>query len=398
MNNGILIRYGEIWLKKGRRDAFLDLLKNNVKASFDSMEGLELKWPRGRLLVRATDEIDGRPVPLGEREAELVDALQRVPGIDSFSPVTLCDSSLEEVEGLVVKFADQAHKMACQPGSFRVDTNRADKRIEFTSPELNRRFGSAASEKLPGWRVQLKGPDLSIGVELHPAMTCVFREKIPGAGGLPVGGLGRGLHLLSGGIDSPVAAWRAARRGLALSGLHFFSHPHSPGAARENVKTLARKIRPWVGEYPLYMCDLGPFQRHCRDQAPSNTLVVLYRRHMMRVAHFLAGKLGAKCLVTGDSLGQVASQTVENIGVIQAVTELPVLRPLLCMDKHEIILGAKKLGTYKNSILAFPEACSLFVPKNPETKARLKVIENIEEYLDWEAYVETCAETIELVS
>ncbi len=396
MANGILIRYGEIWLKKGRRDLFQKKLLNNVRAACKQVGSFRVTAPYGRMLVTSMDEVEpGIPAPLGGNERRLIRAVARVFGIESVSPVQICARTMESFTDHVREMIPDLVKAHPRAATFRVRVNRADKRFPGTSESIARNLGSVAGEMMPHLRVNLGKPDVVIGVEIHPDFGCVYGEHVPGVGGLPVGTSGRSVLLLSGGIDSPVAGWLAAKRGLSVDALYFHAAPHVSAQSLEKVRSLARQLVPALGRVHLHVAHFAAFQEHCRDLAPSKWLVLLYRRQMMRVANRVAERIGAGALVTGETLGQVASQTVANMGVVEAASERPVLRPLVCYDKLETVALAEEIGTYEISILPHDDCCSLFVDPHPETKGSVKRAEKIEERLDWEGHLEQIVDGIE---
>jgi thiamine biosynthesis protein ThiI len=281
-------------------------------------------------------------------------------------------------------------------GSFRIQTKRGDKTFPLTSPEINAAVGAAVKDKA-GSRVDLDAPDLTISIEILPQAAFFGFGKIPGAGGLPVGVSGRLVCLISGGIDSPVAACRMMRRGCRLSFVHFHSSPYLDKTSQEKVKELVKLLTRYQFSSRLYLVPFGEIQRQIVATVARPLRVVLYRRMMIRIAEAIASQEKGKGLVTGESLGQVASQTLENLAVIENTASLPILRPLVGMDKQEIIDQARKIGTFEISTIPDQDCCQLFVPRHPATKARLSDVEQAESHLDLPVLVDLGTEGAEVV-
>ncbi len=373
-------RYHEIALKGRNRWRFVDQLKRNLRGAF---AGIELGAMRGggpRLIVELPDDA---PDALVAERAALVFGLQNF-SISRRTPL--------DVEALKREAVAAASKHLGR--SFAVRTRRADKRFELNSMEIDRIVGAEVAGAL-GLKVDLSNPDFTIAIEIMTGAAYVAVGKTPGAGGLPVGIAGRAMALLSGGIDSPVAAWRMMRRGLRLDFVHFHSYPLVSPASREKAADLAAHLTRYQGHSTLMLVPFADLQREIVAGALRPLRVVLYRRLMMRIATALARRAGATALVTGESLGQVASQTLENLAVIEEAAGMPVLRPLLGMDKNEIIEQARALGTFETSIIPDQDCCSLFVPAHPETRANLAEVEQAESRFDVERMVSAAVEAAE---
>jgi thiamine biosynthesis protein ThiI len=268
--------------------------------------------------------------------------------------------------------------------SFKVESNRRDKSFPHPSPEISRQVGGRVAMET-GLPVDVHNPAQVIRVEVGDQASFVFSQLIPGPGGLPVGTAGHASLLLSGGIDSPVAGWYAMRRGCTLSAIYFHSFPYTGDKTREKVVDLARRLAMWHGPLTVHVVHFTEVQKALRASGPAELAVVLYRRMMMRAASLIAAGEGAKALITGENLGQVASQTLDNLGVIEDAATLPVLRPLITFDKSEIIERAERIGTYQLSIQPYDDSCSLFVPKHPATRARVIDAQRAESALDVDA-------------
>jgi thiamine biosynthesis protein ThiI len=371
MRSAILCRYGEIFLKSGNRKQFERALQRNVAGALSGMSGASVEMPHGRIVVQ---------VPSGEVE-EACARLQRVFGLVSLSVATVVPPQIEAIVAAGVAAAREAASPT-RPASFKVESRRSDKRFPLPSPEISRLVGAGVVEAT-GLAVDVHSPALRIGVEVAPARAFVYAGVRPAPGGLPVGSSGRGLLLLSGGIDSPVAGWLAAKRGLALDAVYFHSPPFVGEKSRDKVITLARILaNNWQAIDSLTVVGFTDVQQQLRDAGPADLGVVLYRRMMMRIADQLADELRASALITGENLGQVASQTIQNMAVIQAAARHLVLRPLATYDKVETTNLARRIGTYETSILPFQDCCSLFLPPHPVTSARPQDAERAEAGLD----------------
>jgi thiamine biosynthesis protein ThiI len=383
----ILCRYGELFLKLGNRPRFEQQLLSNVRAALGGLPGVEVSAPHGRIFVRA-------PAELLE---EACNRVGRVFGLVSFSPARQVPLDLEVMSATAVQEASAAlERDPALRRSFRIEARRSDKSFPLTSQQLGVRLG-ADVQKATGVAVDLEDPALVVGVEVGRDSAHVFVETRPAPGGLPVGSSGKALLLLSGGIDSPVAGWLAAKRGLALEAVYFHSPPFVGEKSRDKVVQLARALGRWNALRTLHVVRFTDAQKRLREAGPAELAVVLYRRMMMRTADLIADRVRAQALVTGESLGQVASQTVTNMGTIEAASRKLVLRPLVTYDKQETITLARRIGTYDLSILPYEDCCALFVPPHPSTGARPADLERAEAHLDVAAEATALAETVETV-
>jgi thiamine biosynthesis protein ThiI len=334
----------------------------------------------GRLLAEVPDEAD---------PAEVRRRVSGVFGVAWFGRAAVTDPSLEAIEQAVDRLVG-----ACEFSSFGVRSRRVDKRFPMRSSDLNAHLGARVVEAT-GARVDLNQPDLWI--EPHILSDCVLlpMEKIPGPGGLPVGSGGKAVALISGGIDSPVAAWAMARRGLELYYVHFHSAPFTSSASQQKVRDVVRRLAWCQRRTTLFLVPFGELQQVLVRDAPAEPRIVLYRRFMLRVAERLAERTGSLALITGDSLGQVSSQTLGNLDTINRAASLPVFRPLIEMDKSEIIRRAQEIGTYETSIEPDEDCCSYLMPRQPATWTRPDPIEAIENKLDVKGMVEDALERVE---
>src|SRR3954465_4580750 len=362
----VVIHYKELALKGKNRPWFIQLLVRNLKTALAGLHVASVRSAMGRI------ELELRPDSPWE---EVRERLGRIFGLANFSHAShgpqdfraLADKILAEIGDLT-------------PTSFRVSATRSDKRLPFTSPQVEREIGGMIWEAKQ-WGVDLSNPALTIHIEMLPAEAFYFFGKEPGAGGMPSGTGGRIACLLSGGIDSPVAAYRLMRRGCKVQLIHFHSYPILSRASQEKVREIASRLTTHQVLSRLMLFPFGELQQQVVLGVPPELRVVIYRRLMLRIAERLARKGGAQALVTGEVVGQVASQTLENMTAIAAATTLEILRPLVGMDKDEITAEARRIGTYPISIIPDQDCCTLFTPKHPATRARLADVERAEEAL-----------------
>ncbi|MBF6570024.1 MAG: tRNA 4-thiouridine(8) synthase ThiI [Candidatus Binataceae bacterium] len=376
-------RYHEIALKGRNQWRFVDQLKRNLRSIFGGIALGAIRSEGPRLLVELPGEVDDETI--AQRAALLF-------GLQNFS---VCRLAPLEIEALTKEAVAAARR---EPGkSFEVRTRRAEKRFPLNSMEIDRIVGAEVVKQL-GLRVDLGRPDFTISIEILPNAAYIAAGKRQGAGGLPVGVAGRAMALLSGGIDSPVAAHRMMRRGLRLDFVHFHSYPLVTAASREKAADLAAHLTRFQGHSTLMLVPFAEVQREIVAGTLRPLRVVLYRRFMLRIATALARAQGASALVTGESLGQVASQTLVNMTVIEQAAGLPILRPLVGMDKNEIVDQARALGTFETSILPDQDCCTLFMPAHPETRADLAEVQRIEQRFDIDRMVADTVRATEKMS
>ncbi len=383
----VLVRYGELALKGGNRRDFESALGRNMRAALRQISNARIDRLQGRYLV--TPET---------RVAEAARRLQDVFGIKSVSPAWSVASDPETI--VTQARAVVADALARRPGTrevtFRVSTRRADKRFPLSSIDFDRLVADRIIPTEPRLRVQLVRPELNLGIDVRDEKTFVFIDRLPGPGGLPVGTLGRALCLLSGGIDSPVAAWMSMKRGLSMSYITYHSYPFIGDSAKLKVIELVRALARYQQHSRLYVVPFADIQTAIRDAAPEGYRTILYRRMMQRIATRVAERFGLSALVTGDSLGQVASQTLENIACISAAAGMNVLRPLIGFDKDETIELARKIGTFDISSKSEPDCCSLFMPSHPILRGKTEICDAVEARLDVEAQVARAVASVEI--
>jgi tRNA uracil 4-sulfurtransferase len=349
-----IVHYHEISLKRGNRPLFLRYLQQNLLRAISDLGPVRVIQLPGRIML----DLAGHPDPHTVR-----DRLTRVAGVANLALAERTSGSLDAMKRAVEQ-ATAGRAFA----SFRITARRAFKTFPLSSVELNRALGAHVLALHPASRVDLKHPELNVHVEVLPGEAFVYCDRRPGAGGLPVGSSGTVAALLSGGIDSPVAAWRMIRRGCRVVFVHFHSVPYLPDVSQKKARQLVERLTEWQYFSRLFLVPFGEIQREVVLSVPPHARVVVYRRLMVRIAERLARHVGAAALITGDSLGQVASQTVHNLARIDEVAELPILRPLIGMDKLEITEQARGLGTFDISIEPDADCCTLFVPKHPGTR------------------------------
>lgn len=354
--DSVLVRYHEIALKKGNRRYFTELLKRNLLAAVKDLGPKEARSLPARILLTFKTAVDDKI---------LIERIGAVFGVANFS---LVERTARDVAALQERILDSLNGNRFE--SFRIETQRGDKSFPLTSPEINRQLGAAVKEK-SGARVDLENAEFTVTVEILPHDAFYGFNKTSGAGGLPVGASGRVVALISGGMDSPVASYRMMQRGCRLIFVHFHSAPFLDKTSQEKVRRLVALLTRHQFASRLYLVPFGEIQRAIVAAVARPLRVVLYRRMMLRISEAIARNEKAKALVTGESLGQVASQTLDNMAVIQQAARLPILRPLVGMDKQEIIDQARRIGTFEISSIPDQDCCQLFVPKHPATKARV---------------------------
>jgi len=370
--NSIVIHYKELALKGKNRPWFIRLLVRNLKGALAGLHVASIKSRMGRIELEL-----GPGAPVDDVRARL----RLVFGIANFSCASRGPHDFAALAAAIVK--DLGDR---QPASFRVSATRSDKNLPFTSPQVEREVGGLIKEA-KGWRVDLTRPALTVHIEMLPDGSFYFFDKEPGAGGMPSGSGGKVACLLSGGIDSPVAAYRLMRRGCSVTLIHFHSYPILSRASQEKVREIAALLTKHQLRSRLMLVPFGELQQQVVLSVPPEMRVVIYRRLMLRIAERLARKAHARALVTGEVIGQVASQTLENMTVIAAATSLEILRPLVGMDKDEITAEAARIGTYPISIIPDQDCCTLFTPRHPVTRARLADVELAERALPIEEMV-----------
>lgn len=380
----IVIRYGELYLKGKNRNYFERLLVKNIKYKLKPFS-CDLEVGRSRYLVKNYS---------AENERDIVNALLTVFGIHSVSIAECVPNDYESLSNAVCGIAPSK-------GSFRMNVHRGDKHYPLTSIALAAKLGGDVLEKSPTVQVDLHTPDTTVWVDVREnGAAYIYKDIIPGAGGMPVGSAGRGLLLLSGGIDSPVAGYMMAKRGLCFDAIHFHSYPYTSERAKEKVIRLASILQRYCGKIHLYCVSATKMQEAIHTHCSDAYMITILRRFMMRVSERVAEKFSCGCLINGESLGQVASQTLESITVTNdTVKSIPVLRPLIGMDKQEIIDISEKMGTYETSVLPYEDCCTVFLPDSPVTRPTKHKTEDQERKIpDYEALIEEALDNLEIIT
>ena len=380
----ILCHYGEIGTKGKNRRQFERKLKDNMKAGLKAAcpgSYAEIRTVRGRIVIELSE--------IGNDSLDsMKEVLRNTFGLVYFAPATRMEQKKEILEAAALELVKTL------PGeSFRITTRRSDPNIPLSTQKMNEEIGAAVVEKF-GKKVNLTQPDVNCHIDLVEDSAFVYAHRIDGFGGLPVGMGGKVLSMISGGIDSPVATWQMMKRGAFINYLHFHSVPYTSDASIKKVLDVIKVFQKHQLRATLFLAELAPIQEEVIEKCHEKYRIILYRRFMFRIAEALAKREGAHAVITGESLGQVASQTIENMETIEAVTSMPILRPLVGMDKQEIVNRSKEIGTYDISILPDEDCCAYFQPKQPATKATVEQLQKAEENLDVEALVEGALDSL----
>ena len=386
MNEIILLKLGEMVLKGLNRRSFEDKLQANLHRRLRPFGQFRVYTRQSATYVE--------PIGEGCDVEGAYEALKHVFGIVGLSLARPCGKDKDAILACAKEFLDDQLRAA---RTFKVETKRADKTFPMTSIQLSQYVGGELHEAYDNLEVDVHHPELTVYVEVRDYAAYVHTQPQPGAGGLPVGINGRAVSLLSGGIDSPVASWMIAKRGVALDMVHFFSYPYTSPEAKDKVLTLAQLLTPWCGRLTVHVVPFTAIQEELRRSCPEELFTVIMRRFMMRIAQEVARRCGAKALVTGECLGQVASQTMEAMRATTAVTTLPILRPVVGMDKEEIVRIARKINTFETSILPYEDCCTVFTPRHPRLRPVLGELEAAEAALDVEGLVKAAVDGIERV-
>ena len=389
MYRAFLIKYGEIGLKGKNRHVFENMLKDQIKYHLDKLGEFEVIREQGRIFVSCPEEYDYE---------ETVGELQKVFGVVGICPVVVVDSTdWETVTEAALEYVDKFYEK--KEFTFKVEAKRADKRYPMTSPEMCCKLGESLLRRFETLKVDVHEPQVRVFVEVR-TKSYIYSHIIPGPGGMPVGSGGKAMLLLSGGIDSPVAGYMIAKRGVALEATYFHAPPYTSERAKQKVVDLAKIISAYTGSIRLNIVNFTDIQLYIYEQCPHEQLTIIMRRYMMKIAEKLA--LDSKCdgLITGESIGQVASQTMKSLMATNAVCTLPVYRPLIAFDKQDIIDISEKIKTYETSILPYEDCCTIFVAKHPVTHPILSVIEKSETHLEEQIdrLMEEALSTIEVVN
>ena len=382
----ILLKYGEISLKGLNRPMFEKQLLANVAKALAPLGKFSIRKSQSTVYVEPLgDDIDMQAA---------TERLSKVFGIVNICPAAKCQKTIEDIERTTLECLSQ---IDLNGKTFKVEVKREDKQFPMNSPQLCRHMGAVILKNTEGLSVDVHNPDILVQIEIRKE-AFIFTQKVSGAGGMPVGTAGRAALLLSGGIDSPVAGWMISKRGVVLDAVHFHSHPYTSDRAKEKVIELAKIMTQYTGPIRLHVVPFTDIQLDIIDKCPKNYLTIIMRRLMMRIAEKIARESGAMALITGESIGQVASQTMESLVVTDNAVDMPVFRPCIGMDKEEIVTISKKIDTYETSILPYEDCCTIFVPKHPKTKPSIAEIQEAEKLLtDPEGMMEKAIQNREII-
>ena len=382
-----IVRCGEVALKGMNKPYFERILIERLRGALSCFEDAEAKWIDGLMFVRVSADIP---------EDEVIAKCVRVFGVASVSPAV---EAPKDINAIGRTAAAYMQKVIEEDGvkTFKVKAHRADKSFAVESPDIARQVGGMVLKANQGLSVDVHRPECLLTVDVRREAAYIFRDKIRGFGGLPLGTNGKGLILMSGGIDSPVAAFMMAKRGMSIEAVHYHSYPYTSQRAQRKVEELVKVLAGYMGTVKMHVINLLPIQEEIVKNCPEDETTLLVRRFMMRIAEQIAVKNGDMMLITGEDLGQVASQTAEALVVTDSVVKMPVMRPLIAMDKVDIMDKAREIGTYDISIQPYEDCCTVFLPKHPVTKPKLERIEKSEAALDVETLVKNAVESEEII-
>lgn len=387
MEHIFIVRCGEVALKGMNKPYFERMLVERIKKLLKKFNGISVKRHEGLIFVRADEHLDKNAI---------IREISKVFGVASISPAVECESTMEAIGKAAVDYMMTAID---ERGikTFKVEAKRADKTFPVKSPDIGRQIGAEVLKGCKVLRVDVHHPDCLLFVDVRHDKSYIYQDKIAGFGGLPLGTNGKGMTLLSGGIDSPVATWMMAKRGMMIEAVHFHSYPYTSQRAQEKVEALASIVATYCGRFRMHVVNLLPIQEKIVENCPEEETTILVRRFMMRIAEQLAVKTDCGMLITGENLGQVASQTAEALVVTDSAVKMPVMRPLIAMDKVDIMDKAQEIGTYETSIQPYEDCCTVFLPKHPVTKPKLERILQSESRLDCEALIKAAVESEEVI-
>jgi thiamine biosynthesis protein ThiI len=379
----ILIRYGELSTKGRNRNQFVEKLRKSVRKALAPFPKIKVEASRDRMYV----------ILNGENGIEIIEKLKNIFGIQSFSPAIKVSRELDVLKEAALELVTALYK---EGQTFKITTKRSDKLFELNTDEMNHTFGSHLLRNIPGLKVDVKNPDIELRIEVRQEAMYLSCETIQGAGGLPVGSSGKAMLMLSGGIDSPVAGYLAMKRGLEIEAVHFFSPPFTSERAKEKVIDLSKKLAAIHGSMTLHIVPFTAIQQTIREQIPENYSMTATRRMMLRITDEIREKHEGLAIITGESLGQVASQTLESMYAINEVTNTPLLRPLITMDKTDIIKIADELDTLEISNRPFEDCCTIFVPASPKTKPKREKVNYYESFVNFDTMIKEAVQATEI--
>lgn len=385
----LIVRCGEVALKGMNKPYFERMLAERIHKRLKAAGygKASVKRHEGLIFVRFDREWD---------TVQLAGEISKVFGVASISPAVESESNMEAIGVEAVSFMEKLCEERCVR-TFKVEAKRADKQFPIKSPDIARQIGGYVLKGLKVLKVDVHNPDVRLFVDVRQDRSYIYADKIAGFGGLPLGTNGKGLVLLSGGIDSPVAAWMMAKRGMMIEAVHFHSYPYTSPRAQEKVEDLAKIVASYCGSFKMHVINILPIQEQIVKNCPEAETTIHVRRFMMRIAEKIAERNSAMMLITGENLGQVASQTAEALVVTDNCVKMPVMRPLIAMDKIDIIAKAQEIGTFETSIEPYEDCCTVFLPKHPTTKPQLDKIEISDSKLDIDALVESAIAEEEII-
>ena len=386
MKEFILIKNGEIALKGLNRSTFEDALVKNIKRRLSPIFKADITKSQSTIMLE--------PLCDNPDMDAAVEAIKRIFGIAGFSRAAACEKDMDVMRKVVVDYLSDTYR---EVKTFKVEARRSDKKFPLTSPEIARELGGEILSNFPHLKVDVHNPDLVVNVEVREKYTFIHGNQIKGAGGMPVGTSGRATIMISGGIDSPVAAWTMAKRGLVLDAVHFASPPYTSQRAEQKVHELLGKVSKYSGGINLIVVPFTEIQEHIKDDCPEELFTIIMRRMMMRIAVELAKRQGSGAIITGESLAQVASQTLLALGCTDAVATIPVFRPLIGMDKLEIIDISRKIDTFDISIQPYEDCCTVFTPKHPKLRPTLEEVEEAEKALKIDELIKEAVDNVKIV-
>lgn len=386
--NIFIVRCGEVALKGMNKPYFERMLVERIKKMLKKYEGTEVKRHEGLIFVRSDKSFS---------KEEIIGQISKVFGVASISPAVEVETDIDKIGEAAIKvMLDLIEEKGVQ--TFKVEAKRADKTFPIQSPEIGRIIGAKVLIGCKVLKVDVHNPDCLLFIDVRREKSYIYEQKISGFGGLPLGTNGKGMVLLSGGIDSPVAAWMMAKRGMMIEAVHFHSYPYTSERAQEKVEELASIVATYCGRFKMHVINLLPIQEEIVQHCPEEETTILVRRFMMRIAERVAQEKDCTMLITGENLGQVASQTAEAIVVTDASVKMPVMRPLIAMDKVDIMAKAQEIGTFETSIQPYEDCCTVFLPKHPTTKPKLEKILESESRIDVESLIETAVASKETIN
>ncbi|MGG3466369.1 tRNA uracil 4-sulfurtransferase ThiI [Neobacillus pocheonensis] len=378
----ILIRYGEISTKGRNRNKFIDKLKKSVRIALAPFPKVKIEASRDRMYVLLN----------GENGIEIIEKLKNIFGIQSYSPAIKIEKDVETLKQSSLELVKSQFK---DGQTFKITAKRSDKTFELNTDGINQTIGAHLLKNIPGLKVDVKKPDINLRVEIRKEAIYLSSQTIQGAGGLPVGSSGKAMLMLSGGIDSPVAGYLSMKRGVEIEAVHFFSPPFTSERSKEKVIDLTKKLAGIFGSMTLHIVPFTDIQQAIREQVPENYSMTSMRRMMLRITDEIRKKQEGLAIITGESLGQVASQTLESMYAINEVTNTPILRPLISMDKTDIIKIAEEIDTLDISIRPFEDCCTIFVPSSPKTKPKREKVNQYESFFDFEPLIQEAVQEVE---